>query len=213
MTTQAVFFDAMGTLVELEPPWPRLADALGLGEEQVRPALRKEMAYYRDHAHEAIDAASLQELRARCAALVERELGVAVSADVLMGSIRFRAYDDALPALTRLRELGLRLVCVSNWDYALPMVLAEVGLAEALDFTVTSAAVGARKPDPAIFRAALDQARCDPDQALHVGDSPAEDIAGARAAGIRALLIDRDGGGDVASLAEIETCLSTCLSK
>jgi putative hydrolase of the HAD superfamily len=209
MTTQAVFFDALGTLVELEAPWPRLGDALGLGEEQVRPAVLKEMAYYRDHAHEATDSASLQELRAECAALVARELGVAVTLEALMASIRFRAYGDALPALSRLRELGLCLICVSNWDYALPMVLAEVGLAEALDFTVTSAEVGARKPDPAIFRAALDLARCDPDQALHVGDSPAEDIAGAQAAGIRALLIERDGGGDVASLAEIETYLST----
>ena len=208
MKTQAVFLDALGTLVELEPPWPRLAAALGLSSEQVRPALLKEMAYYRDHAHEATDAVTLAELRDECAALVERELGVAVSPDTLMGSIRFQAYDDALPALERLRELGLRLVCVSNWDYALPMVLAEVGLAGSLDFAVTSAAFGARKPDPAIFRGALEVARCDASEALHVGDSPTEDIEGARAAGIRALLIDRDGGGDVASLAEIEAHLT-----
>jgi putative hydrolase of the HAD superfamily len=208
MKTQAVFLDALGTLVELEPPWPRLAAALGLRSEQVRRALLKEMAYYRDHAHEATDAVTLAELRGECAALVERELGVAVSPDTLMGSIRFQAYDDALPALERLRELGLRLVCVSNWDYALPMVLAEVGLAGSLDFAVTSAAFGARKPDPAIFRGALEVARCDASEALHVGDSPTEDIEGARAAGIRALLIDRDGGGDVASLAEIEAHLT-----
>lgn len=204
---KAVFLDALGTLVELEPPWPRLAEALGLSQERVRPALLKEMSYYRDHAHEATDADSLRALRTKCASLVERELGVAVTADALMGSIRFRAYPDALPALTRLRELGLRLVCVSNWDYALPTVLAEVGLGDALDFAVTSAASGARKPDPAIFRAGLELARCDPGEALHVGDSPAEDVEGARAAGIRALLIDRDGGGDVASLAEIEPYL------
>ena len=207
MKTQAVFLDALGTLVELEPPWPRLAEALGLSSEQVRPALLKEMSYYRDHAHEAINAVTLRELRAECAALVERELGVEVSSDALMGSIRFRAYPDALPALTRLRELGLRLICVSNWDYALPMVLADVGLVDAVDFAVTSAAFGARKPDPAIFRAALEVAGCEPGEALHVGDSPAEDVEGARAAGIRALLIDRDGGGDVASLAEIEAYL------
>jgi FMN phosphatase YigB (HAD superfamily) len=206
--TKAVLLDALGTLVELEPPWPRLAEALGRSTEQVRPALLKEMAYYRDHAHEATDAESLRELRADCAALVGRELGVGVSPEVLMGSIRFRAFGDALPALRRLRALGLRLICVSNWDYALPMVLADVGLADALDFVVTSAAFGARKPDPAIFRAALEVARCGPDEALHVGDSRSEDIEGARSAGVRALLIDRDGGGDVASLAEIELHLT-----
>jgi putative hydrolase of the HAD superfamily len=68
---------------------------------------------------------------------------------------------------------------------------------------VTSATVGARKPDPEIFRAALEAAGCGAGEALHVGDSGEEDIAGARAAGIRAVLIDRRGGGDVSSLAEI----------
>lgn len=205
--TEAVLLDALGTLVELEPPWPRLAQTLGLEEDRVRPAMLAEMAYYRDHAHEAVDASSLAELRAECAAMVERELDVPVTPETLMSSIRFRAFDDAPPALDRLRQLGLRLVCVSNWDYALPEVLERCGLAERLDGVITSAAVGARKPDPAVFAAGLELAGCGPEAALHVGDSPAEDVEGARGAGIRAVLIDRSGGGDVASLAEIEAQL------
>ena len=64
---------------------------------------------------------------------------------------------------------------------------------------------GARKPDPAIFAPALELARCGPEEALHVGDTPEEDVAGASAAGIRSLLIDRTGnGGDISSLAEID---------
>ena len=63
---------------------------------------------------------------------------------------------------------------------------------------------GARKPDPAIFAAALELAGAPPDEALHVGDTPEEDVDGARAAGIRPLLIDREGtGGDISSLEEI----------
>jgi 2-haloalkanoic acid dehalogenase type II len=210
MKTQAVFLDALGTLVALEPPWPRLATALGLADdERLRAAMRAEMVHYREHAHEAADAAALARLRAESAALVERELGVRVSVEALMSAIRFRAFDDAAPALVGLRKRGLRLLCVSNWDYALPEVLERCGLAERLDGVVTSAAVGAAKPDPAIFAAALELAGCEPAAALHVGDSPAEDIAGARAAGIPALLIDRDGGGDVASLAQIEALLTT----
>ena len=82
-------------------------------------------------------------------------------------------------------------------------MLARVGLADDLDGVVTSAAVGARKPDPRMFEAALEVAGCAADEALHVGDTPTEDVAGARAAGIRALLIDRDGGGDIESLGAI----------
>ena len=70
---------------------------------------------------------------------------------------------------------------------------------------VTSAGAGASKPDPAIFAAALELAKCAPEEALHVGDTPDEDVAGVRAAGIRPLLIDRSGeGGDISSLAEID---------
>ncbi|MET0731261.1 MAG: HAD hydrolase-like protein, partial [Solirubrobacterales bacterium] len=62
--------------------------------------------------------------------------------------------------------------------------------------------------DPAIFAPALELAGCAPSEALHVGDRPEEDLAGAEAAGIRGLLIDRNGGGGIASLAEIEDHLA-----
>ena len=202
--TKAVFLDALGTLLMLEPPWTRLACVIGGDGERDRGAWRKEMAYYRDHAHEATDAESLADLRRRCAELLSRELGREVDVETMMKAIRFHPAADARPALTRLRERGLTLVCVSNWDYALPQVLDEAGLRGPLDGVITSAAAGARKPDPAIFRAALELAGCEPAEALHVGDSPEEDIEGARAAGIPALHVDRDGGGQIRSLAEIE---------
>ena len=145
----------------------------------MRAAFGAEMALYRDHAHEAVDAESLAALRSRCAELLSRELGFAVTPAEMMAAIRFRAYPDAAPALARLRELGLTLVCVSNWDYALPQVLDRCGLGGSLDAVVTSAGAGARKPDPAIFARALELAGCGPAEALHVGDTPEEDIAGA----------------------------------
>ena len=77
-----------------------------------------------------------------------------------MAAIRFRAFDDAAPALAELRRLGLSLVCVSNWDVSLPEVLGRCGLDGALDGVVTSAEAGARKPDPAIFQPALRLAGC-----------------------------------------------------
>ncbi|MGI8460127.1 MAG: HAD family hydrolase [Solirubrobacterales bacterium] len=200
VATHAVLLDALGTLVELEPPFEPLTEALG-GEIPIRTverALRVEMAFYRAHSHEARDPASLAGLRRRCARLLSDGLGVEVSVETMMSAIRFRAFPDALPALSELRGRGLGLVCVSNWDCSLPEVLERVGLAGALDGVVASASAGVRKPDPAIYEAALELAGCGPAEALAVGDTPAEDLAGADAAGVPALLIDRSGAGTVA---------------
>ena len=208
---RAVFLDALGTLVELEPPWLSLRDRVPaeVSDERLEEALRAEMAYYRDHAHEGRDEASLADLRERCAGIVSEKLGVEVTADELVEAIRFDAYPDAVPALRELRERGLRLVAVSNWDCSLPAVLERCGLGELLDGAVSSAVAGARKPDPSIFEPALELARCGPEQAIHVGDTAAEDVVGARAAGIRPLLIDRKGrDGDISSLTEIREHLS-----
>lgn len=207
-TTRAVLLDALGTLVELEPPWDHLAVALGLAPEDVAPAVRAEMDYYREHSHEGTDSDSLAALRARCADILSWELDREVPVDVMMDSIRFNAFADAAPALAALRDDGITLVCVSNWDCSLPEVLEGCGLGGAVDGIVTSAAVGAQKPDPAIFQAALEMAGCSADEAVHVGDTVAEDIAGAGAIGIRALLIDRAGGGDLASLEGISSALA-----
>jgi putative hydrolase of the HAD superfamily len=212
----ALLVDALGTLVELEPPWVHLRAALGdeVPAERVEAALRAEMRYYRDHSHEGSDAASLADLRARCAAVVSAGLGREVDVDTLMAAIRFAPYPDAAPTLDAARARGVKTVCVSNWDCALPQVLERCGLLERLDAVVVSATAGSRKPDPAIFAAALERAGVAPADALHVGDTPEEDVAGARAAGIDVLLLDRSGTGGppgdvprVATLSEIDQYL------
>jgi 2-haloalkanoic acid dehalogenase type II len=205
--TRAVFLDALGTLVELEPPWVWLRERVpdSVSDERLVAALRAEMAYYREHAHEGRDEDSLADLRQRCADLVSRELGAEVTVEELVAAVRFAPYPDVIPALSGLRDRGLRLVAVSNWDCSLTRVLERCGLGGMLDGVITSAEAGARKPDPAIFTAALELAGCAPDEALHVGDTAEEDVEGADAAGIRSLLIDRDGGqGDISSLKEID---------
>lgn len=205
--TEAVFLDALGTLVELEPPWARLRERVParVGDERLVAAVRAEMAYYKEHAHEGRDADSLADLRERCARLLSHELGVEVGVRELVDSVRMTAYPDAEPALRGLRERGLKLVVVSNWDCSLGTVLERCGLAPLLDGAISSAEAGSRKPDPGIFGPALELAGCGPGEALHVGDTPEEDGDGARAAGIRVLLIDRGtDGGQISSLAEIE---------
>ena len=200
----------MGTLLRLIPPAPALAKALAIDETRAEHAFHAEVAYYLEHQLEAFDTEHLENLRERCAAVLAEAAGVDPGSplDALMGSLRFEAFDDAAPALTRLRDLGVRLVVVSNWDCSLPDVLDRVGLLIRVDAVVTSAVVGAAKPDARIFEAALAVAGCDAAEAVHVGDSPENDVAGARRAGIRSLLLARAGGGDISSLGELPALLS-----
>lgn len=201
---RACLIDALGTTVRLLPPWEQLDPELvdDLDPALVRRAFEAEMTFYAAHAHEARDAGSLADLRARSAAVLSAGLGREIGVEPMMDAIVFEAYADARPALASLRALGVRTICVSNWDYSLPEVLERVGLGDAFDGVVTSAAAGARKPEPEIFEVALEAAGCDAREAIHVGDST-EDVIGARGAGIEVLRIDRDGRGDIASLDEI----------
>lgn len=204
--TRAVFLDALGTLIDLEPPWLSLRARVPerISDAQLKAAVRLEMAYYREHAHEGRDAESLADLRERCAELISQELGEPISAQELVDAVRFDPFPDAEPALRDLRERGLKLVVVSNWDISLASVLERCGISPLLDGSISSAEAGSRKPDPAIFSTALEMAGCEPGQVIHVGDTAEEDCEGARAAGIRALLIDREGaGGEISSLTEI----------
>ena len=137
--TRAVLFDALGTLVDLEPPWVPLASVLEMDEAEVAPAVRAEMDFYKEHSHEGKDAASLDALRTRCADILSWELDREVPLKTMLDAFRFRAFDDAQPALDELRKAGMRLICVSNWDISLPEVLERCGLADAIDGVVTSA--------------------------------------------------------------------------
>src|SRR6185369_967821 len=105
----------------------------------------------------------------------------------------WRVYPDAVPALEGLRAAGARLAVVSNWDSRLPALLSRLGLADYFDAVVVSHLAGVEKPSPGIFRKALDELEAGAGEALHVGDVVDLDIAGARAAGIDAVLVDRRG--------------------
>ena len=103
----------------------------------------------------------------------------------------WRLYDDVLDVLGDLRSRGLRLALVSNWDSRLKTIAEGLGLSALVDAMVISAVAGVRKPDPRIFRVALDALGVRPEEAVHVGDVPEEDVAGAVAAGVRPVLIRR----------------------
>lgn len=105
----------------------------------------------------------------------------------------YALFDDAVPALERLGRAGIESIIVSNHIWRLPEIVQALGIGSRLEGVLTSARVGYRKPHPRMYAAALRLARCEPSEVLFVGDNPEHDVDGPTAAGMRTLLLDRDG--------------------
>jgi putative hydrolase of the HAD superfamily len=106
-------------------------------------------------------------------------------------SDNFELYEDALPALDALRGLGLAIGLVSNTNRDLDAFLRHFRLE--VDAWISSGKHGKVKPSPTIFRAVLELLEVEPQEAAMIGDSPVDDVEGARALGMQAFLIDREG--------------------
>lgn len=230
---RAVFFDAGHTLLCAHPdlgtiyaettarfgvrlPPDRFAEAF-------RPVFREAVKTHASDggASDAQDHAMWKEITGRIHGRLPELRGVEFSGWFEALYRRFgetsawRLYDDVAPVLGRLRARGLALGVVSNWDTRLRGICAGLGLDRMVDFIVISAEAGVRKPDPRIFRMALQRAGVQAEEAAHVGDLAEEDGAGARRADMRAYLIDRRSGtagpaGDfpvLRSLGEIEALI------
>jgi HAD superfamily hydrolase (TIGR01509 family)/HAD superfamily hydrolase (TIGR01549 family) len=102
-----------------------------------------------------------------------------------------RLFTDAVPALERLRGLGMPMGVVSNFARRLESQLGTWGVRGYFDFVIVSSVVGIAKPDPRIFELAVAEAGHPPHRLLYVGDHVGDDIEGARGAGLDAVLIDR----------------------
>jgi len=130
-------------------------------------------------------------------------------------------FPDALPLLTALRAAGRTLILITNGMQSTHVArIAYLGLEAYFDHTLISDAVGMAKPDPRIFRHALDLAGCAPHEAAMVGDNPINDIAGAQAAGITAFWFNPHArplppgvpvptSGEVQALSELHPLLLT----
>jgi putative hydrolase of the HAD superfamily len=202
-----VLLDALGTLVTFAPPAPRLRALLAerhgveVGEDEAAAAMKAEIRHYRAEHDSAVDAASLAALRRDCAAVlrdalperVRPALGVDELVGTLVDAIVFEPFPETVEVLGALREAGRPLAVVSNWDVSLREVLDRTGLTGYFDAIVISSEHGAAKPDPSPFRAALRALGAEAASAIHVGDTHAEDVLGALAAGVTPVLVVRDG--------------------
>ena len=216
-----VLMDALGTLVRLDPPGPRLRASLetrlgiDVSLDRCQAAMQAEMRYYGANCIRARDAPALAVLRLECADVLADALAAGPNGPELLpcltDAISFSAFPDSAPAVAALCSTGRRLAIVSNWDISLEPVLERLGLAGSFTTVVHSAGAGASKPDPRPFALALAHLGLPAEACVHVGDDPVRDGDGARAAGIEPILVDRDrrgtGGRTVRSLLELPALL------
>jgi putative hydrolase of the HAD superfamily len=200
---RAVLFDAGNTLVFLD--YARMAQGVGaaLGLELTGAGL----AAHAGKAAAAMEGATGTD-RDRAAVYLEALFRHAGVPSTRMSEVRdclrrmhgerhlwCSVHEHTHDALARLRAAGLRLGIVSNSDGRVDQALSAAGLREYFDVVIDSSVFGTEKPDPAIFRAALEALDVAPGEALYVGDLYDVDVVGARAAGMEAVLLTSDGVG------------------
>jgi putative hydrolase of the HAD superfamily len=205
---RAVLFDAVGTLIHLREPvgatYARLAgggdaDADALQAAFVATLRQRAPMVFPDLSGEALRGAE----RRWWQGVVEATFaGAAVPLpggaferlwQHYAGAAAWQAAPGAHAVLDGLRRRGLTTGMVSNFDHRLPAVLAALDLAALLDDVVLPADAGAAKPDARIFHLALARLNVAPAEALYVGDDADDDIAGATAAGLRAIDVTKIG--------------------
>jgi putative hydrolase of the HAD superfamily len=203
MTVRAIFFDAGNTLIRMDYPvivaeLARLGAPVTLGDlerAEWRARVRLDASFAPGASTEHPDTGE------RYLRLILDELGVRDATIQSALSAWRRGYNapmgfwtqmepEADLALKHARERGLRTAVISNSNGTVADILAHLGLARDLEFIIDSFNVGVEKPDPRIFRIALDRAGLAPSEAVYVGDLYSIDVVGARAAGMRAILMD-----------------------
>jgi putative hydrolase of the HAD superfamily len=120
-------------------------------------------------------------------------------------------YPEVLDTLAALKQRGLHLSVISNFDSRLVPILDGLGVGPFFEQIFVSSRIGYAKPDPQIFQAALKHHGLKPEQSLHVGDSEVNDLHGACNAGLRGILVDRRERADASAGGERMTSLRSIL--
>ena len=217
MTIQTVFLDAGGVLVW--PNWHRVAEALrehGVDVDVERLAAGDPVARASLDRADFIAASSDQRRGLTFFDLVLSHAGVERSDATDAALEEMQAYhrvhnlwELAPPyvpeALRTLRRHGYALVVVSNANGTVARLMDRVGIAPLVDLIIDSAIEGYEKPDRRLFDVALKRAGARREETVHVGDFYHIDVAGARAAGLAAVLVDEAGQYDDADCPRIRS--------
>ncbi len=206
---RAVFFDAAGTLFDAREPvgrtYARIAREHGLdaSDDAVAAGFRRafgaapELAFGPGRRPAELRRMERDWWRAVVARSFEG-LGRFTNFDAFFEALfaffadpaHWRADPEALPVLSRLKDSGLRLGVISNFDYRLYEILENLGLKQHFDSITISSEAGYAKPRREVFAAAMAKHGVEPGAAIHVGDSPHLDFQASYAAGMTAVLLD-----------------------
>ncbi len=221
---KAVFFDLYQTLIHYHPPREEvLSESLARRDikappaELRRPILAGDEFFYRENARKRAGQRTEAETRAmwwqyqtvvlKTAGIEPQpELVASLLADMQRTTFKRVLFADVLPAFKALSGNHLKLGLISNVDKDINPLLDELGLSPYFDVVLTSSEVAATKPEPRIFKEAVKRAGVAAAEAIYVGDQYEIDVMGARGAGLKALLLDRDDyRRDVAAEEKIKT--------
>ena len=205
MSIQTVFLDAGGVLVN--PNWERVSAALaahGVAVPAAALAAAEPRAKKQLDCGTIVQAANDQQRGWTYFNLVLEAAGIPLSDRTAAALAELHAYHresnlwesvpaEVLPALAALRDMGVRLVVLSNANGTLHRAFDRLGLTHAFDVIFDSYREGVEKPDPRFFHIALERSGARAETTLHVGDLYHVDVAGARAAGITPVLFDVAG--------------------
>lgn len=207
---EVVFLDVGDTLIRAHPSWAGvyrqglLEAGIDIAEKDLERALLEETqagAWWNiEDPFEPTEENSWERILAFDAAVLRRigrgELANDVYRKIEEAFARRAAwyvFPDVMPSLDALTENGIRLCIISNFVWGAPELIHDLELTRHFEALVISARVGFQKPNPGIFKFALDKMRVAPESAWHVGDSYNADVVGARRVGINGILIDRSG--------------------
>lgn len=205
--TQAIFFDAGGTLFRPFPSvgyhYSKVAGKHGcrVSAEEVEAAFRRVWSEHdgigdlRSHSDEKIE----KEFWRRIVTAVFKDFRGLKAFDPFFDELHdlfaepgvWKLYPEVEEVLHSLQEKKIILGMVSNWDSRLLKLCQGLGIDRYFDFKVISAVFGAAKPNPKIFEEALKLANVPAGAVIHVGDSLEDDVRGAHLAGIKAIWLDR----------------------
>jgi HAD superfamily hydrolase (TIGR01549 family) len=208
---KAIFFDWFNTLAHYYPPREELqSQALKELGFNISPKALSYGLYlgdkhmYEENARLPVRQRSREEqtmLYTSFQRIILKEAGINTTDDVvskllsrmfeLNASLKFVLFDDVGATLKTLKQKKLTLGLLTNLQTEVNSMCRELGIADYLDFTVTSAEAGADKPQPPIFLNALELAKVKANEAIHVGDQYQNDVLGARGVGISPILLDR----------------------
>lgn len=220
MRYAAVFFDAGETLVHPHPTFPDLFATIlrREGHDVDAETIRERIHVVYDRFRAAADTNELWTTspeRSRrfwhdVYTIFLGDLGI-VDGDGLVDTVyreftdlaNYALFEDVPPVLDRLRDAGLTLGVVSNFEEWLERLLERLGVREYFEVRVISGVEGLEKPDPRIFELAMERAGVDAADSVYVGDNPEFDVDPALALGMFPVLIDRRDRYPEATVARI----------